>query len=347
MATSCSAQIKTICSVFNKPCRRRVRPEAGHIVWVESRDVPVHGSAAGEFGSRERLQVIRRCPRYRSKVHAQEHIITSSYEGEPLHNAAHLTHWIQTLGPGVMTFRHSDWVHTFQKVPKLIDSTLETLGASILAPLHSTNAKDRDTFSDFEAWEDDVLWPSVLKRFAGPSDAGGNSAPGLRVSFSTPRASVLHQSVEEAMVVAARRLVDQSGGNQEKRHVELRLPANMPYSAGDYLAVLPHNPKESVHESSGSRTSSYVELGQMATKRDLATLCEMNKEGDEILQLQKLADEEFDTVVKKGRLSVLDVLEKFPALCVPIHEFLQMLPPMRLRQYQVVSMHPITGFQNG
>ncbi|KAG8411573.1 hypothetical protein J3458_015632 [Metarhizium acridum] len=88
----------------------------------------------------------------------------------------------------------------------------------------------------------------------------------------------------------------------------------------------------------------------MATKRDLATLCEMNKEGDEILQLQKLADEEFDTVVKKGRLSVLDVLdvlEKFPALCVPIHEFLQMLPAMRLRQYQVVSMHPITGFQNG
>lgn len=58
----------------------------------------------------------------------------------------------------------------------------------------------------------------------------------------------------------------------------------------------------------------------------------MNKESDEIPQLKRLVGEEFDTVVKAGRLSVLDVLEKFPALCVPFHEFLQMLPPMRLRQ---------------
>ncbi|KID78722.1 Bifunctional P-450:NADPH-P450 reductase, partial [Metarhizium brunneum ARSEF 3297] len=301
-------------------------------------------------------------------------IITSSYEGEPPHNAAHFTHWIQTLEPGAMKHvsyavygcGHSDWVHTFQKVPKLIDSTLETLGASRLGPLHSTDAKDRDMFSDFEAWEDDVLWPSILERFARPSDAATSSAPGLALSFSTPRASVLHQSVEEATVVAARRLVDQSGGSQEKRHIELRLPANMPYSAGDYLAVLPHNPKESVSRalrrfhfprdayvtiSSSSPTtlptgmslpvaeilSSYVELGQIATKRDLAHLCEMNKESDEIPQLKRLVGEEFDTVVKAGQLSVLDVLEKFPALCVPFHEFLQMLPPMRLRQYSVSS----------
>lgn len=151
-------------------------------------------------------------------------------------------------------------------------------------------------FSDFEAWEDDVLWPSISEKFGGPTNTDGGSGSGLTVTFSTPRASVLHQNVEEATVVEARRLVDQSDGNQEKRHVEMRLPANVSYSAGDYLAILPHNPKESVTRalrrfnlprdayvsiSSPAPTtlptemslpvseilSSYVELGQIATKR--------------------------------------------------------------------------------
>lgn len=157
----------------------------------------------------------------------------------------------------------------------------------------TTNAKDRDMFSDFETWEDETLWPAIKKQF-GSSDDEGTYA-GLKVVFSTPRASSLRQEVKEALVVDTRSL---TGGNagEEKRHLEIQLPTGWLYSAGDYLAVLPHNPQEIVArairrfnlswdahvsiEASGPTTlptnvsipasdllNSYVELGQTATKR--------------------------------------------------------------------------------
>lgn len=35
-------------------------------------------------------------------------------------------------------------------------------------------------------------------------------------------------------------------GEPEKRHVEIRLPTDMVYKAGDYLAILPTNPKNNI-----------------------------------------------------------------------------------------------------
>jgi cytochrome P450/NADPH-cytochrome P450 reductase len=157
----------------------------------------------------------------------------------------------------------------------------------------STNAKDRDMFSDFEAWEDEILWPAIKKKFGNASSE--NTSVGLKVSFSTPRVSSLRQEVKEALVVNARSLTSGNTGG-EKRHLEIQLPTDWIYSAGDYLAVLPHNSQEMVaramrrfnlawdaHVSiQASRPTtlptnvsipvsevlnSYVELGQTATKR--------------------------------------------------------------------------------
>ncbi|RKL12921.1 hypothetical protein BFJ70_g16054 [Fusarium oxysporum] len=108
----------------------------------------------------------------------------------------------------------------------------------------STNAKDRDMFTDFETWEEEVLWPALAKEFGRGTD-GGDAETGLSVSFSTPRTLTLLQGIKEAVVVEARSL-EPGEFTGSKRHIALALPSDMLYSAGDYLVVLPYNPKDSV-----------------------------------------------------------------------------------------------------
>lgn len=122
-----------------------------------------------------------------------------------------------------------------------------------MVPMGSTNAKDRDMFSDFETWEDHTLWPAIKQHFGGPlessdEDASSGAAPAssLQVTFTTPRASDLRQDVQESLVLDARRLTRSQAGAGGKRHLEIRLPSGASYAAGDYLAVLPHNPKATV-----------------------------------------------------------------------------------------------------
>ena len=85
-------------------------------------------------------------------------IITASYEGQPPSNAALFVAWMESLvgqemdglSYAVFGCGHHDWVQTFQRVPRLVDSTLEKLGGSRIMPLATTDAADRDMFSDFE-----------------------------------------------------------------------------------------------------------------------------------------------------------------------------------------------------
>lgn len=189
---------------------------------------------------------------------------------------------------------HSDWAKTYQRIPRLLDESLARLGAQRLVSRGETDAKVRDMFSDFETWEDEILWPAIQKKL-NIKVSQDNPTDRLKVSFSTPRTSVLQQDVREGLVAGARSLTTGDVG-EEKRHLEIQLPTGWTYAAGDYLAILPHNPKSTVArvmrrlhlawdahvsiEAAGSTTlptnaslpvsdllSSYVELGQVATRR--------------------------------------------------------------------------------
>ncbi|KAF4908370.1 Bifunctional cytochrome P450/NADPH--P450 reductase [Colletotrichum fructicola] len=302
-------------------------------------------------------------------------IVTSSYEGQPPHNAALFVDWLTNLkgkelenvSYAVYGCGHADWVKTHQRIPKLVDSSLAERGATQLIPLGTTDAKDRDMFSDFEAWEDDMLWPALVKRFGGQSQADDSnlSDTGISVSFSTPRTSTLRQDVRDALVLDSRPLVQGNIG-PVKRHVEIQLPTNMRYTAGDYMAVLPHNPKDTVArvmrrfhltwdshvtiQASGPTTlptnnsipvsdvlSSYVELCQTATKRNISGLAQLAKDEKVRNEIQHLAGNSYDSEIKIKRLSVLDIAERFPSLTIPFNHFLLTLPPMRVRQYSISS----------
>ncbi|KOS21415.1 Bifunctional P-450:NADPH-P450 reductase [Escovopsis weberi] len=305
-------------------------------------------------------------------------IVTSSYEGQPPANATHFVNWIESLhekeleGVAYAVFGcgHHDWVRTFHRIPKLVDSTLTELGGEQLAPLGLTDAAERDMFSDFETWEDESLWPALAAKY-GTSDNADASGGGLTVEISQPRKTTLRQDVEEALVLSTKTLTGQS--DSVKNHIEIQLPTGMSYRAGDYLAVLPINPKQSVSRvfrrfnlswdafikigSSQPTTlptgtalpaadvlGAYVELNQPATKKNILTLAEATEEADVVKALESLAGDKYRQEISLKRVSVLDLLEKYPSIELPLATYLAMLPPIRVTlTYSVLERPHLSG----
>ncbi|TQN65714.1 Bifunctional cytochrome P450/NADPH--P450 [Colletotrichum shisoi] len=302
-------------------------------------------------------------------------IITASYEGQPPDNAAHFVAWLESLKAqelggvpyAVFGCGHHDWVQTFHRVPKLVDTIMEERGASRLVPTGLTNAAERDMFSDFEAWEDEVLWPALVAKYdvGEPQNGSVDSKPGLAVQVSNPRTLTLRQDVSEAVVSEERNLTAVDGA--QKKHMAIQLPAGMTYRAGDYLTVLPLNPRDNVERvfrrfrlardacltiSGGDKhtplpvnqaVSAFdvlgadVELGQPATKRDVLSLKEATQDAETMETLEKLAGEKYHEEITQKRMTVLGLLERFPSIELSIGSFLAMLPPMCVRQYSISS----------
>ncbi|KAI0124807.1 cytochrome P450 [Xylariales sp. AK1849] len=301
-------------------------------------------------------------------------IITASYEGEPPDNARHLVSYIESIkdksalsGVSYAVFGcgHHDWSQTFHRIPLLIDTKLEENGARRLANIGRADAGESDMFVDFESWEDETLWPALAK-FYGTSGSQELTKQGtsLKVSVTSPRTSALRTDVQEAEVVSSRVLTAE--GEPVKRHMEIKLPSDTTYRAGDYLAVLPINPKETVSRvmrkfelpwdshlmiegddqtplptntsvSASDVFGAYVELAQPATKRNILALAEATGSEKDRDILKKLAGASYDDEISAKRISVLAILEQYPSIKLPLGSYLAMLPPMRVRQYSISS----------
>ena len=322
-----------------------------------------------------RADVVNTLDTARDNIPADEPVvvIAASYEGAPADNAAHFVNWVVSLkgnelenvSYAVFGCGHRDWAKTFHKVPKYLDTVFEERGATRLVNMGGTDAASGDIFTDFETWEDQVLWPALREKYgSAEADGDGSLETLLDIEVTAPRSSTLRQDVREARVEETEVL--STSDADEKRHIEISLPSNMAYSAGDYLAVLPLNPKENVHRamryfglpwdamltitSAGPTTlptntsisavdvlSAYVELAQPASKRNVHALLESTRDETEKKELARLADEAFSSDITAKRVSVLDLLERFPSTKLPLGVFLKMQPPMRVRQYSISS----------
>lgn len=300
-------------------------------------------------------------------------IITASYEGQPPDNAARFVSWLESLRNGEQSLRevsyavfgcgHHDWASTFHRIPRLVDSSLAKHGGTQIASLGLTDVAAGNEMTDFESWEDDVLWPALTTKYNTTTTEG----PALSVEITSPRKSTLHQDLEEATVLATATLTS-SDAPIRKQYMEIQLPPSMTYKAGDYLAVLPVNPRDQVHRvlrhfhlpwdahltiSAKALTylphnvslpaidifASYVEVAQPATKRNILALADATTDLESKSNLQTLAtnDALYASEITAKRLSVLDLLEQNPNITLPISAFLRMLPPMRVRQYSIGS----------
>ncbi|KAK0701590.1 cytochrome P450 [Lasiosphaeria miniovina] len=297
-------------------------------------------------------------------------IITASYEGLPPSNAALFCGWLASLegseldglSYAVYGCGHHDRTQTFHRVPKLVDTTIRARGGSRILGV-------------------DVFWPAMRVKYGAAETAHGEATHGeatygeathgegqlasaLPVHFSAPRSSTLRQDVREAAVVSTKTLTGPGGA--PKRYLEIQMPDGMAYRAGDYLAVLPVNLKESIdralqqfqlardayitieadRQTTVPTNSSvpvydlrgyYVELAQPATKRGIPALHEAALHEAAKQQLQALAGPLYTSETAAKRVSILDLLHWFPSVDLSFSSVLALLLPMRVRQYSISS----------
>jgi cytochrome P450 / NADPH-cytochrome P450 reductase len=228
-------------------------------------------------------------------------------------------------------------------------------GAKAITSRGETDVALGTVFDDFDEWQDQHLWPVL--------DSTGDSSivsevNSLDISISTSaRASHLNHHVQNALVV--KNEVLSAPGTSEKRHMEIRLPTNTVYEAGDYLAILPVNNIHLIGRvllrfglpwdatmtvNKGSRTTipmqqslsvtlvlgAYVEMTAPATRKNIATILQFTSDESTKSDISLLA-------ASIPTPSILELLETHPSIAIPFSTYLSMLPPMRIRQYSISS----------
>ncbi|GLA29977.1 hypothetical protein AnigIFM63604_011514 [Aspergillus niger] len=313
--------------------------------------------------------------------------IAASYEGQPADNAAHFFEWLSAakdnelegINYAVFGCGHHDWTATFYRIPKAINELVKEHGGNRLCDIGLVDTAIADMFTDFDNWSESALWPAISSKFGSKSQgqAGKKPSSGLQVELSSEkRVTTLGLQLQEGYVIENKLLT--APDVSAKRLVRIKLPSDITYQCGDYLAVLPVNPTSivrramrrfklpwdaflTVRKSSQTQNgpsaiptdtpisafallSSYVELSQPASKRDLTALADAavaDEESQAELRYMANSPSRFNEEVVTKRLSLLDILDRYPSIGLPLGDFLAMLPPMRVRQYSI-SSSPLT-----
>jgi len=82
--------------------------------------------------------------------------------------------------------------------------------------------------------------------------------------------------------------------------------------------------------------SAYLELGLPVTKRGVNMLIEASKDEETKKELKQVFDD-FDKQITEKRVSLLDLLERYPTIDLPLGAFVASLMSMRVRQYSISS----------
>lgn len=265
-----------------------------------------------------------------------------------------------------------DWASTFHRIPKSVNELVKENGGDRLCDIGLADAANSDMFTDFDSWGETAFWPAVAQKYGSGPEQAPKSKSSLQVKVSSGmRASTLGLQLEEGFVVENKLLTQP--GVPTKRLLRFKLPSDMTYQCGDYLAVLPVNPSSVVRRairrfdlpwdavlrvqkpdtttappsipldtpiSAFELLSTYVELSQPASKRDMHILADAAISDAEVqAELRYIASSpsRFTSEIVRKRVSPLDLLMRYPAIKLPIGDFLALLPPMRVRQYSISS----------
>lgn len=302
-------------------------------------------------------------------------LVTASYEGHAPDNARTFMGWLEGLEAGVLSgVRYAvfgcgnrQWARTYQAIPKHTDTLLEAAGATRLRPRGETDAAG-DFFGGFDGWYAG-LWSDLGAAFGRAAVAAGGSDLSVEVVAGGRATALRLDDLATGTIIENRELVDLGSPlGRSKRHVAIGLPEGMSYRAGDYLAVLPRNPRPTVERALArlglaadaqvvirSATglsglpldhpvvlseilSDYVELDQPATRMQIESLAAAARCPPEREALSALAaDAAYESEILAKRVSLLDLLERMPSLDPGLGAFLAALPPMRARQYSISS----------
>ncbi|KAG8717148.1 hypothetical protein FRC09_014692 [Ceratobasidium sp. 395] len=296
------------------------------------------------------------------------------FPGEPADNAGRFVKALtdgtnqkdlENVSYAVFGAGNHEWRRTYQRIPSLIDSTLELRGAKRLLERGEGDAGGDSFAESFYDWEE-KMWEVLAGQYGtkASEDLGAASTDVQFVGGSADRAVALRQPDAKIGLVIENKLLT-APGVPPKHHIEMKLPEGMTYQCGNYLAILPLNPLEYVQRAlvrfkvspeqqivlnmTGPTTLptgrpisvseillGFVEIGQFANKRNISTLLEYAKDPATRSDLEAMLAN-FKKGGKRPNSSMLVLLEKYPDIEIPLGVFIMSLPPMRLRQYTISS----------
>ncbi len=270
-----------------------------------------------------------------------------------------------------------DWSATYQAIPSLIDAELEKHGAKRAYERGEGDARG-DFDRDYRAWYGD-LFPSLAKALDLPESAAeAKTAVGPRISVSfvnrLAASPIMRSYSAVGMTVRMNRELQRRDcerpSERSTRHIEIALPAGASYGAGDHLGIVPRNGLESIrrvlmrfkldpslyvtitpHPNAGTPLpvnepvpllgvlANRIELQDVATREQIATLAQHAKDEKERQTLEALAgdDASYASEVFAQRKSVLDLLDEHSSCAPPFEVFLDLMPPLRPRYYSISS----------
>ena len=346
-------------------------------------------------------------------------VMTSTYTSNPPANAVAFKSWLQHGEPGSATWRNCRYVvwglgnsqwNAFLAFPRFVHETLGKLGAAPLTGFAYADVGSPTWEQVHRDWNDDV-WPALLELSgARPTDAaaarvaGEEAAAGkLKRSDSTtamtsslagggggaPRVllvpTIMTNAVGietfEARAIVCREL-QAPESPKRTRHLEVSLPHDLTYKAGDHIGFCPKNDEERVEKVAArlgavldglfmvpkNMSVEAVPKGVVLQVRNVLTnLVDLTgmpsvalidlllaKVGDpgERAKLEEIRDvldtptgpeSPLRTAIHLGGYDVPQLLEEFVSCPLNIFEFLEVAHPLRPRYYSTSSSPQIHG----
>ncbi|GAA2816277.1 hypothetical protein GCM10020220_000560 [Nonomuraea rubra] len=303
-------------------------------------------------------------------------MVASSYNGKAPDNAQRFDA-LETLPDlsgvrlAVLGCGNTQWP-TYQDFPRRAHEKLAAAGAVPLIERGEADT-DGDFDGDVSAWTA-RLWAALAEEYsASAADAGPRYEMEV-LSEAEVRPSVVSERAFPLTVVSNEELTGDPEGLWDfsteaprpgVRSIVARLPEGVTYSAGDHVAVFAKNdpelvewalrclrvPREQVVRlraagathlpvdtpvTAGLLLTEFAELQEVATRADLEALaahtaCPWTKG-----QLAELTASYPDEILAK-RVSPLALLERFPAIELPLPVFLELAGPIKPRYYSVSS----------
>ncbi|MFI5699964.1 cytochrome P450 [Streptomyces xanthochromogenes] len=300
-------------------------------------------------------------------------IVAASYNGQPTDDAARFVRWIEEAEPGtadglpfaVLGVGDRNWAATYQRVPTLIDERLAALGGDRLVPRAEADASGElmRTVREFAT----ALGVELLVRYGDPEAVGAATAPAGAAYTVTeiaggPRDALAARYGLLEMTVTEARDLTAPGHPRPKRFVRLALPDGVEYRTADHLTVLPANSPAVVSRAAAALgvdldtvlsihapgttpaalpvdrplsvrelLTHHVELSGRPTRDQVALLAAHNPCPPERAALDHLPADD--------PRPLLGLIEDHPALrgALDWPTLLELLPPLRPRQYSVSS----------
>jgi cytochrome P450/NADPH-cytochrome P450 reductase len=313
--------------------------------------------------------------------------VAASYNGTPTDDAKKFMAWLTSADQdlshvryGVFGVGNRDWATTYQRVPRLIDERMETLGAERLVSRGEADARG-DFFGDIDQYSQNI-WPELAVSLGlavvAPTELGERFSVDLLDTQDSSTAFLTHHSLSPMQVVVNDEMVDTKVDfGVSKRHISVALPAGVTYKTGDHLLVMPRNNSANVeraatrfslpsaqrirlslrHGAAGAipvdsvitvenLLGRHVELCDPATARQIKMLAEHASCPPDVIALTALTEaENYKTQVLDKRVSLLDLLERFPSIELPFALFIDQLAELHPRYYSIASSHLISPAQ--